>query len=119
MAWCLAITWNNVDLTSMAFCGIHLRAISQELMSLIRNMCSDITLLKSLSPLPGANESIHCLPIPFAAALWPNHKEGLFILRSEPGCKIVQATLNVSSPDNWVVVATGGEFIHSKTLWCL
>ena len=38
-----AITWTNVDLSSKMFCGIHLKAISQEeLMSLIHH----ITLLK-------------------------------------------------------------------------
>ena len=42
-----AITWTNVDLSSKLFSGIHLRAISPEvLMYLICNMCSDITLLK-------------------------------------------------------------------------
>ena len=39
-----AITWTNVDLWSKVFCGIHLRAFSQEvLMNLIHNMCLDIT----------------------------------------------------------------------------
>ena len=47
---------NYVDLSSKVFCGIHLRAISQEaLMNLICNICSEITILK-LVHLPGANE---------------------------------------------------------------
>ena len=40
-----AITWTNVDLWSVKSCGIHLRAVSQEV-NLIHNMCSEITLLK-------------------------------------------------------------------------
>ena len=43
----------------MVFRGIHMRAISQdELMNLICNMCSEITLLKWLPHPPGANETI-------------------------------------------------------------
>ena len=58
MAWCLmAITWANIDLSSMVICDIHLREISQEiLINLIGNMCSDITLLKLPPHLPEANE---------------------------------------------------------------
>ena len=45
--------------------GIDLRAISQEmLMNLIRNMCSETTLLNLLPHLPGADESIY--------SLWPS-----------------------------------------------
>ena len=40
--WQQAITYANVDLSSKVFCGIHLRAISQEeLLNLIHNMCSE------------------------------------------------------------------------------
>ena len=49
-----AITWTKVDLSSNGFCGIQIRANSQEvLMNLIHNMCSKITLLKSLSHFQG------------------------------------------------------------------
>ena len=49
--------WTSVDLSSKMFCGIHLRAISQEvLMNLISNMCSEITLLNLPPHLPGTNE---------------------------------------------------------------
>ena len=42
------ITWINMDLSSNRLCGIHLGAISQEvLLNFIRNMCSEITLLNS------------------------------------------------------------------------
>ena len=38
------ITWSNVNLTAKVFCGIHMRAISQEVvMNLICNMCSEVT----------------------------------------------------------------------------
>ena len=55
MAWHhQAIAWTNVDLLSKVFCGIQLRAISQEvLMNLIRNMHSEFPLLKLLLHLPG------------------------------------------------------------------
>ena len=47
----------NVDLSSKVFYGIHLWAISQEvLMNLIRNMCTEITTWNLLPYLPGANE---------------------------------------------------------------
>ena len=47
----------NVDLPSKVFGGIHLRAILQKVtMTLICNMCLEITLLKLLLHLPGANE---------------------------------------------------------------
>ena len=52
------ITWTNVDISSEVFRGIHIIAISQEvLMNLICNMCSEITLLKLL---PGTNELNPC-----------------------------------------------------------
>ena len=42
--WHQVITSTNVGLSSEAFCGIHSRAMSQELlMKLIGNMCSEIT----------------------------------------------------------------------------
>ena len=51
--------WTNVDLSPKVFCGIRLRAISQEVfMNLSRNMCSAITMIKSSLHLPGANELI-------------------------------------------------------------
>ena len=44
-------------LSSKVFCSIQLRAISQEvLMNLIRNKCSEITILKLLPDLPGVND---------------------------------------------------------------
>ena len=50
-----AIAWTNVDLSSKVFCGIPLRAISQEvLMNLTHCMCSEIALPTLLHP--GANE---------------------------------------------------------------
>ena len=60
--WHQAITWIDVDLSSKVFCGIHLRAISQEvLMNMIRNMCSEITLLKLF---------LHCLVVSESKCLW-------------------------------------------------
>ena len=55
---CRAITRTNVDLTSKVFSGIQLRAISQEaFMKLIRKVtCAEITHLKWLPHLSGANE---------------------------------------------------------------
>ena len=47
------------DLSSKAFCGIHLRAISQLMpMKLIHTMGSGITYLNLLRHLPGSNELI-------------------------------------------------------------
>ena len=41
------ITWTNADLSWKVFCGIHLRAISQEMLkNLIYNLCPEITLFK-------------------------------------------------------------------------
>ena len=52
------ITQTKVDLSSKMFLGIHLRAITQELfLKLIHNMYSGVTLLKSLSHLPGTISS--------------------------------------------------------------
>ena len=54
-----AITWPNVDLSTLLFCGIHLRVIPQEeRMTVIYNMSSGITLLKLLTHLHGVNELI-------------------------------------------------------------
>ena len=51
-----AITWTML-IDSKAFCDDYLRAISQEVfMNLIRNMGSEITHLKLLPHLAGANE---------------------------------------------------------------
>ena len=56
--WYQAITWTNVDTSSMVISGLHVRAISQEvLIKFMSNMMgSELTLLKLLPPLPGANE---------------------------------------------------------------
>ena len=52
-----AITWTNVDLLSKLFCGLHLRAVSQDLlMNLIRHMFLETALLKLLPHLPAAIE---------------------------------------------------------------
>ena len=51
----------NVDLSWEVFCGIHWRAISQEvLMNLIRSMCLEITLLKLTNTFP-RNQYKECL----------------------------------------------------------
>ena len=50
------IIWTNVDFSSHVFCGIHLRAMSQEMfVKLIRNMCPEMTLLWLLPHLSGAS----------------------------------------------------------------
>ena len=58
-----SLTEPIVDFSSKVFChfcGIHLRAISQEvLINLIDNKCLDIVLIKLLSHAPGANELMH------------------------------------------------------------
>ena len=55
-------TQDIVHLSSNVFCVIYTRTLSQEvLLNIIRNMCSEITLLKFLPHLPGANELIHHL----------------------------------------------------------
>ena len=61
-----AITWINVDLSLVRFCGTPLRAISQEvLLNLICDICSEIVHLKLQLYFPGANEwewlSLTCL----------------------------------------------------------
>ena len=51
------LTWTNVHLSSNVYCGIPVRAISQEVhMDLICDMCSEITILKWLPDLPGTTE---------------------------------------------------------------
>ena len=50
------IIWTSVDLSSKVICGIHLRAVSQEvLVKLIRNMCLETTLSTTLDYLSWAN----------------------------------------------------------------
>ena len=52
-----AITWINVDLSSVRFSGIHLRSILQEItQSSVTEISLKITYLKFCSNLPGANE---------------------------------------------------------------
>ena len=46
----------NNDWSSKMFCGINMKAISQVLVNLIRNMCSEIKLLKLLPHLRGADK---------------------------------------------------------------
>ena len=54
-----AITWTDVDLSSVGFCGMQLWTISQEVLkNLIRNMNWKITILKLLPHLSGTNELI-------------------------------------------------------------
>ena len=51
--------WTNVELSTDAFCGIHLGAFNQEVLkNFSSNWCSEITLIKLLPHLPGANELI-------------------------------------------------------------
>ena len=51
------ITWTNVDVSSKLFCGIHLGAISLEvLLNFSCNLCSEIVLETLRPPIPGANE---------------------------------------------------------------
>ena len=51
------LTSTNVDPSSKVFFGIHLRAMPHEVLTiLICNMCLEITLLKLISHLPGAND---------------------------------------------------------------
>ena len=52
-----AITWTNVDLSSVRSTGIHLRAILQEIpQPSVSEISLKITYLKFCSKLPGANE---------------------------------------------------------------
>ena len=58
--WYQAITWTNVDLLSVVFCGIHLRAIFWEVLKIsICKMSLKITILKLLLYLPKTNEFMH------------------------------------------------------------
>ena len=59
MAWCRhqAITWTNVDLSSVRSSGIHLSAILQEMpQPSVTKISLKFTYLKLCSNLPGANE---------------------------------------------------------------
>ena len=58
VAWChQAITWTNVDLSSVRSSGIHLRAILQEIpQPSVNEISLKITYLKFCSNLPGADE---------------------------------------------------------------
>ena len=62
MACCLrhqAITWTNVDLSSMRSLGIHLRALSLDTVKIpVNKTRSKIAVLKWQPGLPGANELI-------------------------------------------------------------
>ena len=49
-----AITWTNVDLSSIRSCGVHVRTISQEMTSAMNQLENYFS--KFLSNLPGANE---------------------------------------------------------------
>ena len=52
-----AITWTNVDLSSVRSCGVHVRTISQEIpLPSITKISLRITSLKFISNIPGANE---------------------------------------------------------------
>ena len=60
-----AITWTNVDWSSVKSSDIHIRAISQEMpQSSITKICLKITNLKFHWNFPGANELTHCGPVP-------------------------------------------------------
>ena len=55
--WHQAITWTNVDLSSVEFCGIHLTTILLvAFKASIHEMSSKIIFLKLQPHLPGANE---------------------------------------------------------------
>ena len=59
MVCCLTAPSHYVDLSSKVFCGIHFRAVSQEVLrNLIRNTYSKVTLLELLPHLTGPNELI-------------------------------------------------------------
>ena len=58
--WHQAITWTNVDWSSVKSSDIHIRAISQEMSQpSISNIFLKSTCLKLHSNFPGANELIH------------------------------------------------------------
>ena len=56
--WHQAIIWTNIDLSSVRFCGIHLKTISQEMLkkSVDTWMCLKFVILNSQPHLPGVNE---------------------------------------------------------------
>ena len=61
-----AITWTNVDLSSVRSCGFHEMAISQEMpQSSITKICLKITCQKFHTNFPGVNELIPYFPDPF------------------------------------------------------
>ena len=72
------ITWTNVHVSSMEFCGIHLRAISQVMpVNLICSMCLEITLSELLPHFRGANEltgnvSANVANIVMVLTSWPS-----------------------------------------------
>ena len=71
-----AITWTNVDLSSVRFSGIHLRAISQEIpQPSITKIHLKITYSKFHSNFPGANELSNgslVLPYGHLGQHWPS-----------------------------------------------
>ena len=70
--WLQAITWTNVDLSSVRYCIIHLRAISQMIpQPSIMKISLTMTYLKFHLNLPGVNELIWYLPwvVVFCSAL--------------------------------------------------
>ena len=77
--WHQAITWTNVDLSSVRSCGFHVRAISLEMpQSSITKICLKITCLKFHSNFPGANELMDsCDLFTYSSGLlywhWGNH----------------------------------------------
>ena len=54
-----AITWTNIDFSSVRYCGINLRAISREPQLLFSTMSLKTILLRLLPYLPRANELHH------------------------------------------------------------
>ena len=60
----MAITWTKADQSSVRSCGIHLRAISQEMFHIfILDINSEITDSRSQSHLPGTKELIPSPPV--------------------------------------------------------
>ena len=66
-----AITWTNVDWSSVKCSDIHIRAISQETpQPSITEICLKITYLKFHSNFPGANEFNWGIPLGIPPLVW-------------------------------------------------
>ena len=102
--WHQAITWTNVDWSSVKSSDIHIRAISREMpQPSINEICLKITCLKFLLDFPGVNEFTVAMKLWVLQSIWSASTDYLCRDQSKYASSQWETLLHCNDVSHWLV----------------